>query len=260
MNIRRLLLAYVVFIFTLSVAGQGSSVTVADLSGVVNRGLKSIERGPYRYSSRIEGNRTMTLEVDAKRSIRVKNSDLRTGIVTECIIIGGRIYHRSGYYPWISQTRDEFETAQGTLTALMKHARANKDSEAFERAKSATLNNPAIFQALIRPSISAVIAGSDASVSGKTIAFIGNLPYKDKVARLYRLRWNVTEFPKPSPGILSVRTEIVYAFDQETGALLNAQTRSETAYESTTKTFFITDEWESDPSLVITPPAIAASK
>ena len=233
---------------------------MSHLTGMVNAGLKAIERGPYRYTSTIEGNKTMTLEVDAKRYIRVKNSDNRSGVVSECIVIGDRIFHRFGTYPWIAQTREEFEKAQVTLSGVMKEARANKDNEVFERAKSATLNNPAIFQALIRPSISAVIAGSDSSVSGKTIAFIGNLPYKEKVARFYRLRWNVTEFTIPSPGLLGVRWEIVYAFDQKTGALLNAQTRSETLHESTTRKFFINDEWEPDPSIVITEPLMTPAK
>jgi hypothetical protein len=178
---RKLVLTYAVFLCTLTVAGQAERAT-ADLPGMVNRGLNISTRGAYRYTLKIEQNKTVIFEVDSQGSLRVKDSDDRTGVISECVIIGERIYHRWGDYPWISQTKDEFEKAQAALGAAVKEARAKKDTEAFQRAKSATLNNPAIFRALWKPASNAVVGADSSGMSDKSIAFLGNLRYKDKLA------------------------------------------------------------------------------
>jgi hypothetical protein len=257
---RKLLLTYAVLLCTLTVAGQAESVTVADLHGMVHRGLKISTRGAHRYTLKMEQNKTVVLEVDGKGSLRVKDSDDRAGVISECIIIGERMYHRWGNYPWISQTRDEFDKAQATLGAAIREAKAKKDTEAFQKAKSATLNNPAIFRALWRPASNAVVGSDSSGMSDKSIAFVGNLPYKDTLASFYRLHGNTSKFTSPTPGLLSIETDIVYAFDPKTGALLQAQMRQDVVYESTKKTFFTTDEWEQDMSIVITPPDSGAEK
>jgi hypothetical protein len=254
---RRLTFAITVLLCTLTAVGQGERSIVPDLRGIVNRGFKVTARSAYRHTLKVEQIQRITLEVDAKGSIRVKHYDDRSGVISECITVGGRIYHRWGNYPWMSQTKDEFEKAQVVLTAAIKEAKAKKETEAFQKAKAATLNNPAIFHALWRPTSNAIVASNSSAASEPSIAFLGNLPYKNKLAGFYRLILNTTHSAPPS---FALRTEIVYTFDLENGALLKAQTRQDQVYESKTKTFFTTDEWEPDPSLVITPPVIGASK
>jgi hypothetical protein len=257
---RRLLLSTAVFLIALDVAGQEARVTVADFRGMVNRGLKVTTRGPYRHTSKVEGIKTLAVEVDARGSVRVKASDDRAGVSSECVLIGRQVYHRWGIFPWISQTKEEFEKSQITLGAALKEARARKDTEAFEKARGATLNNPAIFQALLKPTTNSVAAANGSDASEQSIAFLGQLPYKGKFASVYRMHWNVTKFASPLPRLVAIRIEIEYAFDSKTGALLGAQTRQDVVYESETKTFFTTDEWEPDPSIVITEPLITPAK
>ena len=259
-HMKRFLLCIAVFLGALDAAGQEARVSVADFRGMVNGGLKVATRGPYRHTSKVEGIKTITLEVDPKGSVRVKASDERAGVASECVLIGTQIYHRWGIYPWISQTRDEFEKSQITLGAAMKEARAKKDTEAFEKAKGATLNNMAIFQALWKPTTNAVAAANGSDASEQSIDFLGHHPYKCKFASVYRMHWNTTKFASPVPRLLAIRTEIEYAFDSKTGALLGAQTRQDVVYESETKKFFTTDEWEFDPFIVITEPLMTRAK
>ena len=142
----------------------------------------------------------------------------------------------------------------------MKEARAKKDTEAFEKARGATLNNPAIFLALWKPTTNSVAAANGSDASEQSIAFLGHLPYKGKSASFYRMHWNTTKFASPVPRLRAIRTEIDYAFNSKTGALMQAQTRQDVVYESETKTFFTTDEWEFDPSIVITEPLLTPAK
>ncbi|HEX6126624.1 MAG TPA: hypothetical protein VFZ23_14720 [Pyrinomonadaceae bacterium] len=251
---KRLFIPLTILLSALSVAGQSEhSVDASDLPGMVKRGLAVIARGPYRYTTAFEGHKNVVLEVDAKASIRVKSYNSRTGVTGECVIIGERMYHRSGTGPWNSQTKEEFQKAQAQLLPAIKDARARKDRAAHQRLLGLTLNNFAIFYALHRPLSTPIYSPTASGISDKTIAFIGQRLYKNKVARFYRWTGNHNNGAPASKDTV-VRTEILYAFDQQTGALLMAETRRDWVYESKHRTHFEMDEWVPDPEITITAP------
>lgn len=243
-----------IILSALSVAGQSEhSVNMSDFPGMVRRGLEAIGRGPYRYTTTFQRYKNVVLEVDAKGSIRVKSYDSRTGGTGECVIIGERMYHRSGTGPWNSQTKEEFQKAQVQLTAAIKDARARKDTAAQERLLALTLNNFAIFYALHRPLSTAIYYPNASGIYDKTLEFIGERQYKNKAARFFRWTGNHGNGTPASKGTV-VRTEILYAFDQQTGALLQAETRRDWVYESKPMIHFEIDAWELDPVIAITAP------
>jgi hypothetical protein len=250
----RFAIALIILLSTVFVAGQSDhSVNVTDFPAMVRRGLEVIARRPYRYATILDGHKNITLEVDANASIRVKSYNSRTGVTGECVIIGERIYHRSGNAPWTSQSKDEFQKAQVQLTAAIKDARSKKDTVTQARLLGLTINNFAIFYALYRPLSTAVYYPNASGISDKRLKFVGERPYKRKVARFFRWTGNYGNGTAASNDSV-VRTEILYAFDQQTGALLMAETRRDWEYESMPKTQFEINEWEPDTAIVITAP------
>ena len=251
-KMKPLSIAVMITLSVLSVAGQSEhSVNISDFPGMVRRGLEAVGRGPYRYTTTFQRYNNVVLELDGKGSIRVKSYDSRTGSTGECVIIGERMYHRWGTGPWNSQTKKEFQKAQVQLTPAIKDARARKDTAAHERLRALTLNNFAIFYALHRPLSTAIYYPNASGIYDKTLEFIGERHYKNKAARFFR--WTGSH-RNGTPADTVVRTEILYTFDQQTGALLKAETRRDWVYGSKPMTHFEMDAWEPDPEIIITAP------
>src|SRR5687767_15061397 len=96
----------VCFLSAFSIVGQEPQViAVSDFNRMLYLGMEASARTPFRVTETTRG-RVLQFEMDRKRSVRTASFNSKTGeVYSECVIVGDRIYERSGSGGWTVSTR-----------------------------------------------------------------------------------------------------------------------------------------------------------
>lgn len=207
-----------------------------------------------RYTE-TRGDWVLAVESDRNGSARASYVNTATGFLdSECVVVGDKMYERSGSTAWAMRTVAEYKAEQAAKADSLTKARAANDHATYSRifaAHNIRATNSAMMariifnfgQGVLNPPLNGVIAAT------------GSASLNGRIVKMYKLTAPYRDMPPTLGGsAYKVRHEREYWFDERTGAIAKARSRNDTVVGSQTTTEIVLFEWHIDHSLAITPP------
>ena len=262
---KNLIVILVVLYGTLAIPGQ---TTPAEIEPKAFQRLLWDSLKTTQISSRLglrytetQGDRVLTLETDQSGATRVSYANLASGVGNSgCIIIGDKIYERRGNGPWNMRTRADQMAEHNARVNAQQKARADKDHVTYERIRTEIFEN-ATFYAINSPHVVWSSLGSLNVVSGflddDAVTSFGWEVLRGRSVRKYKVTGVNNRLEPTVRGAVRKNVhENDYWFDAKTGAIAKAITKMTEIRGDEIVTKISQYEWEIEPRLVITAPAV----